>query len=311
MLFNATDLLINDFVNRLQEGYQRTYGNWQSHYKDILAWSGGVALENIANGDALYHNVEHTILVTLVGQEVIRGKQIRDGGVSPDDWLHFIISLLFHDVGYIKGVCRDDGNGWYATGIEEERIRLPFGATDASLTHHHVDRSKRFIEERFGGHKLIDVEILKRNVELTRFPVPAGEDRQETRNYPGLVRAADLLGQLSDPRYLNKICALFYEFEETGMNRILGYKTPGDLRANYAQFFWKGVYPYTTDALDYLKLTQSGKQIIANLYSNVFVVEHGPDSEAPPAREQPPLDNPFRGLDKDLQPTFTDERLAV
>ncbi|HBB33823.1 MAG TPA: metal-dependent phosphohydrolase, partial [Cyanobacteria bacterium UBA9273] len=55
--------------------------------------------------DALYHNVEHTILVTLVGQEILRGKHIRDGGVSCEDWLHFIISLLCHDIGYVKGVC--------------------------------------------------------------------------------------------------------------------------------------------------------------------------------------------------------------
>lgn len=37
-------------------------------------------------------------------------------------------------------------------------------------------------------------------------------------NYPGLVQAADLIGQLSDPRYLKKISALFYEFQETGFN---------------------------------------------------------------------------------------------
>jgi hypothetical protein len=37
---------------------------------------------------------------------------------------------------------------------------------------------------------------------------------------------------------------------------------------------WNGVYPYIQDALRYLSLTQQGKQIIANLYSNVFVVEH-------------------------------------
>jgi hypothetical protein len=34
------------------------------------------------------------------------------------------------------------------------------------------------------------------------------------------------------------------------------------------------VYPYITDALRYLELTLEGKQIIANLYANVFVVEH-------------------------------------
>ena len=276
MLFNATEILIDAFVARVKDGYQRTYGGWQTEYEDILGWASSMALENIANSDALYHNVEHTILVTLVGQEVVRGKHIRDGGVSPEDWLHFIISLLCHDIGYVKGVCRDDSKGLYATGEDGERVRLPPGASDASLTPYHVDRAKLFVEERFGGHRLIDAEMIKRNIELTRFPVPNEEDHQETMSYAGMVRASDLIGQLSDPRYLNKISALYYEFEETGMNQYLQYRHPGDLRRNYPKFYWSGVYPYVKDALQYLRLTQQGKQIIANLYSNVFVVEHEP-----------------------------------
>jgi hypothetical protein len=153
-------------------------------------------------------------------------------------------------------------------------VQLTPGASDASLTAYHVDRAKLFIDERFGGHRLIDAEIIKRNIKLTRFPVPAKEDHQDTVNYPGLVRAADLIGQLSDPRYLKKISALFYEFEENGTNKHLGYRHPGHLRNNYPKFYWHGVYPYIKDGLNYLSLTQQGKQIIANLHSNVFVVEH-------------------------------------
>lgn len=273
-MFNATELLISEFVIRLREGYQRTYGGLKTDYEDIIAWAGGMALENIANGDALYHNVEHTILVTLVGQEILRGRQIRQGGVSCEDWLHCIISLVCHDIGYVKGVCRQDRDELYATGIDGVKVCLPAGASDASLTPYHVDRGKLFIDERFGGHKLIDAEVIKRNIELTRFPVPSREDHQDTIHYPGLVRAADLIGQLSDPRYLKKISALFYEFEETGTNQGLGYQHPGDLRNGYPKFYWHGVYPYIKDALKYLELTQIGKQILANLYSNVFVVEH-------------------------------------
>ncbi len=116
--------------------------------------------------------------------------------------------------------------------------------------------------------------MIKRNIELTRFPIPKESDHQDTINYPGLVRGADLIGQLSDPRYLKKVSALFYEFEETRFNEKVGYKSPGDLRKNYHKFYWNGVYPYIKDALRYLTLTQQGKQIVANLYSNVFVVEH-------------------------------------
>jgi len=208
-MFNATELLINEFVSRLKEGYRRTYGGYKHDYEDIIAWAGSMALENIANSDALYHNVEHTIMVALVGQEILRGKHIREGGVSCEDWLHFIISLVCHDIGYVKGVCRLDKEGLYSTGQEGTMVALPPGASDASLTPYHVDRAKLFIDERFGGHKLIDAELVKYNIELTRFPVPDAEDHQDTVNYPGLIRASDLIGQLSDPRYLRKIGALF------------------------------------------------------------------------------------------------------
>ena len=273
-MFNATELLIDDFVHKLRDGYRRTYGGWKSDYEDIIGWVGSMALENIANSDALYHNVEHTILVTLVGQDILRGKHIREGGVSCDDWLHFIISLVCHDIGYVKGVCRKDQGGKYSTGKGDEMVELPPGASDAGLTPYHVDRAKLFIDERFGGHALINADVVKFNIELTRFPVPDASDHQDTIHFPGLVRASDLIGQLSDPRYLKKIGALYYEFVETGVSEHLGYKHPGDLRDNYPRFYWHGVYPYVKDALKYLELTQQGQQIIANLYSNVFVVEH-------------------------------------
>ncbi|MEB3358725.1 MAG: metal-dependent phosphohydrolase [Synechococcales bacterium] len=273
-MFNPTQTLISSFVEELQKGYEQNYGGLKSNYANIIAWSGRMALENIANSDALYHDVEHTILVTLVGQEILRGKHIREGGVSCEDWLHFMVSLICHDIGYVKGVCRADEPGLYATGVGDERVPIPMGSTDASLTPYHVDRGKLFVQERFGGNTWLSADIIKQNIELTRFPVPNDSDHQDTIGYPGLVRAADLIGQLSDPRYLNKVSALYYEFEETGFTKVVGYRNPGDLRRQYPRFYWNVVYPYIQDAIGYLSLTQEGKQVIANLYSNVFVVEH-------------------------------------
>lgn len=278
-MLNPNKLLIEAFVEELRNGYTLTYGGLKPNYADIIAWVGNMGLENIANSNALYHTVEHTIFVSLVGQEILRGKHIREGGVSCEDWLHFMISLVCHDIGYVKGVCRGDviSLRTYATGTNGGLVTLPPGATDASLTDYHVDRGKLFIEERFGGHHLIDAERIKGNIELTRFPVPLDSDHQDTTNYPGLVRAADLIGQLSDPRYLEKIPCLFYEFEETGVNAALRYQTPDELRQNYPKFYWKSVFPYIKSATEHLKLTLEGKQILANLYSHVFEVEHEPD----------------------------------
>jgi hypothetical protein len=273
-MFNPTALLIDAFVEELQQAYWRTYSNLKAPYADIISWAGRMALENIANSDALYHNVEHTIMVTLVGQEILKGKHLREGGVAPRDWLHFVISLLCHDIGYVRGVCRDDHDGFYTTGIDGNLIHLPTGATDASLTPYHVDRGKLFVRERFSNHDVIDPDIIATNIERTRFPIPNDTDHQGTADYPGLVRAADLIGQLGDPHYMRKLAALFYEFKETGTTAHLGYTSPDDLRNDYPVFYWNVVHRYIQDGLRHLRVTQTGQQWIANLYSHVFTVEH-------------------------------------
>jgi hypothetical protein len=273
-MFNPATVLIDTCVQCLQETYGQTYGQLEPHYPGIIRWAGGMALQHIANSNALYHNIEHTIIVTLVGQEILKGKHLLEGGVAPRDWLHCVLSLLCHDIGYVRGICRNDRHGFYSTGINGETFTLPPGATDASLMPHHIDRGKRFIRERFGGHAIIDAEVIAANIERTRFPVPDDSDHQGTADYPGLVRAADLIGQLADPQRLRKLPALFYEFEETGINAQLGYTTPADLYNAYPAFYWNVVQRYIQDGLRYLCVTQEGKQWIASLYAQVFAVEH-------------------------------------
>jgi hypothetical protein len=111
-------------------------------------------------------------------------------------------------------------------------------------------------------------------IEHTRFPVPEDEAHESTDDAPGLVRAADLIGQLADINYLRKQSSLFNEFRETGTSEKLGYRSVADLRKNYPDFFWQKVRPYIGNALRYLRITQEGQQWVANLYANVFSMEH-------------------------------------
>jgi hypothetical protein len=255
--------------------YERTYGMLEPGYPGTISFVAQLALENIATSDAAYHDVNHTIMVTLVGQEILRGRHISVGGVTPRDWLHFIVSLLCHDIGYVRGICLGDENDSYVTNAAGDKVSVPKGATDASMTPYHVARSKLFIRERFSKALIhLDTAEIEVNIEHTRFPVPEEEPHGPTDDFPGLVRAADLIGQLADINYLRKTAALFNEFRETGMSKKLNYNSAADLRANYPQFFWRTVQPYTIDALRYLRVTQEGQQWVANLYANVFSMEH-------------------------------------
>jgi len=274
--YNPTQVVIDGFLKEVRSQYSKMFGDLKINYAQVAEWAGGMALEIIANTDALYHNLEHTIFVTQVGMEILRGKHISVGGVTPDDWLHFVIALLCHDIGYVKGVCQGDNieKNIFLTGVAEpSTVSLPRGASDAGLTRYHVDRGKLFVRQRFGGHSIINVDIIGQNIELTRFPVPKDDDHKDITGYPGLLRAADLMGQMSDPRYQIKIPALFAEFKETGEADHLGYKTPQDLRDGYPSFFWKLVLPYVKPAIKHLQVTQLGKQYMNNLLAGVSYVQ--------------------------------------
>lgn len=274
-MFNATAHVINAFVARIHEGYTAVYSGYEPSYPGIIEWAGRMALERISNTDCLYHNVEHTILVTLVGQEILKGRQMRDKSVTPQDWLHTMIALLCHDIGYVRGICRGDEPGSYVIDFDGNRVSMPRGASDAYLTPHHVTRGQIFVWERFADNAVIDPARICEGIERTRFPPPGEPEYQIDDDLPAMVRAADLIGQLADPMYLCKISALFHEFEETGANQRLGYTSPADLSEGYPKFYWGLVSHYIQPALSYLRLTHEGKQWVANLYAHVFSAEHG------------------------------------
>ena len=84
-MFNPTLIVIEAFIRELRAMYGRTYTILEPNYPGILSFAAQLALETIATSDAVYHDVNHTIMVTLVGQEILRGRHISVGGVTPHD----------------------------------------------------------------------------------------------------------------------------------------------------------------------------------------------------------------------------------
>lgn len=273
-MINPTTLRADALREVLESNYRDVYGIEKPTYAVKLGLAARLVLEVIANSDALYHDVDHTMMVTLVGQEILRGKHISKP-LTPEDWLHFTVATLCHDIGYVRGVCAADTKDSFVIDEAGNRVTPPRGASDAFLTPYHVNRGKIVVRERFGPLEYFDEERIANAIELTRFPVPDTADHQETDNEAGLVRAADLIGQLADPNHLLKLNRLYHEFVETGQAQQLGFESPADIADTYPRFYWKMITPYIGDALKYLELTQEGKQWIANLHSHVFAVEHG------------------------------------
>ena len=272
-MFNPTSVVAAAFSDHLSDMYTEYFSGRNAEYAAYIGGAARLILERLGNTDALYHNAEHTIMVTLVGQEILRGRLVTEA-VQPEDWLHYTLALLVHDIGYARGICSGDEADNIVINANGDTICPPRGASDAFLAPYHIDRGIMYVRERFAGSHAVDEERLVEAIEFTRFPIPDDPRYAETNTEAALVRAADLIGQMGDPFYHRKINGLYHEFCEIGLSKKLGYNSPADLVDQFPEFFWSQVQPYIGPALRYLEQTMAGKQWVAQLYNHIFQVDH-------------------------------------
>jgi len=270
---NSLNSLIEAFIVDLQNSYIDLFGHKELINLSTLSALSEQALETIALSNAPYHDVHHTMMVTSVGNEILKSKHLLEKNVTPYEWMHFTIAALYHDIGYFRGLCTEDKEGEYIKNKMGETVKLSSQATDAVLAPYHVDRAKLFAQKALKRFKFIDTVFITQLIERTRFPVPHKNEYQKTYDMPGLLRAADLIGQLADINYHQKSDALYRELKENGTAKYFGYSNSSDLKYKLPAFFKKNVLPYITDALAYLKNTHEGQIWINNLFFNIHRVQ--------------------------------------
>jgi hypothetical protein len=261
--------VIAAFVVHMLERYRHSFGEPSPGHREALTRLTRTALETLLDCDCPYHDMEHTLLVTEVGQTLLAGRLARGGEVTADDWLQAVVAMLYHDIGYLRGLLEGDAPGSFVTDEAGHRFTPGPDATDASLMPYHVTRSCLYVRERLADEAEIDTARVVEHIEMTRFPVPDAAAYRRLDSLSSLVRAADLIGQMGDPCYPRKLSRLFTEFVETGEAPRLGYASPEDLRRGFPDFFATRVRPYLTEALKDLEATEGGRVWIDNLHGHL------------------------------------------
>src|SRR4051795_8886620 len=103
---------IDAFAKRLARNYRELFGRTEPDHVPVLRATAKLALERIAATDALYHAAPHPLPAADVGQAILRGRAMVEP-VSREGWLHFTVTTLLHDIGYLRGICPGDGDGRY------------------------------------------------------------------------------------------------------------------------------------------------------------------------------------------------------
>jgi hypothetical protein len=73
----------------------RRFGSTDAGLIEIVQSAARLALDCIGNSDALYHNVEHTMLVTLAGYDILTGRRLLKE-TNASDYAHSCLSISRH-----------------------------------------------------------------------------------------------------------------------------------------------------------------------------------------------------------------------
>jgi hypothetical protein len=188
-------------------------------YKEITRlFKGGIAGYKACNTE--YHDLAHTIDVMLAAVRLLDGYNRVNQPLSETAGRNCLIAALFHDTGYIQEAADGEGTG-------------------AKFAKRHMERSIGFLEK---NHELFsisseDVGNISKIILSTGSSEEYGQlkfDTPDELTAGKILGSSNLLGQMAQREYLEKLLFLYYEYREAD---IPGFDTEFDILKKTVDFY--------------------------------------------------------------------------
>ncbi len=272
-MFRPSEIVIEAFVDRLVANHARMFPNADTQHREFLAQIARMALSRMTLTNAMYTNLEQVVSTTQVAEDVLHGRMIARGDVSSSDWIHFLTGALCYVIGFVRGTVPGDDGRRLVINEAGDTLDLPKGKTDGSIWLQGTDRSKLFVKHFFKHHPLIDGNFVADCIEYTSFPFPR-DAKRDTDTWPGLLRGAQIVAVVSDPRFEARMKFFFMQLRDAGMDKVLKVDNGYKLIQSFVYMFWDDLFPLAPDAIAYLKYTSDGLTWLANMNAHMLEVEH-------------------------------------
>lgn len=153
--------------------------------------------------DMAYHDITHTLQAALCLVELIyrRHEDNASPYITAHDFRRALVAILFHDIGFLKKSGDLMGTGAKYTHLHEERS---------------CQFARVFLKRR--GWSDDNIQFVENLISSTgpRVDITQIAFRSEVERLLGqVVCTADYIGQISDPRYPDRLEPLFAEFVES------------------------------------------------------------------------------------------------
>ena len=169
---------------------------------------------------AEYHDFNHTMSVVLASARLMDGYNIERAFLPEEMAVQLLLAALLHDTGYIQEDWDTEGTGAKYSRQHEQRS-IEFFTRHAEVFEVEQPEIEPIV-------RLIESTDLKTDFARIHFP------SEEEQDAGAILGSADILGQMSDRAYLEKLLFLYHEFREAG---IPGYETEFDILKKTRDFY--------------------------------------------------------------------------
>ena len=149
-----------------------------------------------------YHDLNHAHNVSLTMARLIHGAVSEGQAFNPRQIVLGMMAAILHDAGYIQRNSDREGTGAKYTAIHEKRS-MDFLAR-------HGEEFGLSADEIAAGRSIILCTDIDNDISKISFP------SAQIELLGRLLASADLLAQLSDQIYLEKLLFLYYEYKQAG-----------------------------------------------------------------------------------------------
>jgi hypothetical protein len=206
-----------DIVRRISPAYDFTFV--LTTFTDVLRMFRG-EYPGYCAIKTPYHDLHHTLDVFLCSVRIMHGVHLSGTPLKDSEITCVMLATLLHDIGYAQRIDEEYGTG-------------------AQYTLTHVARGIEFMHQYLPENNLppdfaVPVECLvnSTNPGLSFDDIKFPDER--TRLLAQIVGSADIVGQMADRTYLEKLMFLYLEFKEA---RFGNYESIHDLLCKTKDFY--------------------------------------------------------------------------
>ncbi|MBL8027188.1 MAG: hypothetical protein JNL74_12290 [Fibrobacteres bacterium] len=188
------------------------------HFEKIIDLYSG-RYDGYRECNTYYHDLNHTVEVALAAARTVHGAAVSGHIITADETLLLLIAALLHDTGYIQTIDDTEGTGAKYATIHVKRS---------------IDFSRSYCQTMNCEGMMADLEKMILSTELMQTPALLGFKSKTMLELANILGSADLLGQMANRCYLEKLLFLYYEFVE---GNIKGYNSEKEMLEKTTKFY--------------------------------------------------------------------------